>query len=139
MNMSKYMDLFLAEAREHLSAIEEDMARLEREPGNRPALDELFRHAHSIKGMAASMGFRSVAELAHGIEDVLDRVKQGQTVFDSPMRSVLAVAFDGVDRMIGQIGAGREPELDVAPLLESLRGLGRDRTVRVAAGQGPAE
>lgn len=127
MNMSKYMDLFLAEAREHLSAIEDDMARLEQEPEDCPALNELFRHAHSIKGMAASMGFRTVAELSHGIEDVLDRVKQRQAVFDAPMRSVLGAAFDGVDRMIDQIGAGHEPDLDVAPLLESLRGLGRPR------------
>ena len=125
MNMSKYMDLFLSEAREHLSAIEDDMARLEQEPEDRPALQELFRHAHSIKGMAASMGFRTVAELSHGIEDVLDRVKQRQAVFDAPMRSVLGAAFDGVDRMIGQISAGHDPDLDIAPLLESLHGLRR--------------
>lgn len=130
MNMSKYMDLFLAEAREHLSAIEDDMARLEQEPEDRPALNELFRHAHSIKGMAASMGFRTIAELAHGIEDVLDGVKQRQAGFDASMRSVLGAAFDGVDRMIEQVGAGREPDLDVAPLLESLHGLVRPRGAR---------
>jgi len=136
MNMSKYMDLFLAEAREHLSAIEDDMARLEQEPEDRPALNELFRHAHSIKGMAASMGFGTIAELAHGIEDVLDGVKQRQAGFDPSMRSVLGAAFDGVDRMIGQVGAGREPDLDVAPLLESLHGLVRPRGER--AGGSPS-
>ena len=123
MNMSRYLDLFLSEAREHLSAIEEELAVLEATPSDRPTLNELFRHAHSIKGMAASMGFQPVADLAHGIEDVLDRVKQGEALFDDEMRRELARAFDGVHRMISQIEAHREPALEVVPILETLRSL----------------
>ena len=72
MDMSQYRDLFLSETREHLNNMNRLMATLEQAPGDRETIDALFREAHSVKGMAASMGFERTAELSHHLEDFLD-------------------------------------------------------------------
>jgi len=72
MDMSKYRELFLSEAREHINSLSQLVVTLEQEPDNRETIDALFREAHSIKGMAATMGFNNTARLAHHLEDLLD-------------------------------------------------------------------
>ncbi|MDH4007037.1 MAG: Hpt domain-containing protein, partial [Desulfuromonadales bacterium] len=72
MDMSKYRELFLSEAREHINSLSQLVVTLEQEPGNRETIDALFREAHSIKGMAATMGFNNTARLSHHLEDLLD-------------------------------------------------------------------
>src|SRR5207249_6443682 len=112
MDMSKYLDLFVCETREHLCAIEEELARLEESPTDETVLHELYRHAHSIKGMAASMGYPQIATLAHGIEDVFDALKRGERVFGADVRGAAARAFDHVGRMITRLEAGDAPGED---------------------------
>src|SRR5262245_6757645 len=128
MSMSRYLDLFLSESREHLAAIERDIAILDRSPGDAPALQELFRHAHSIKGMAASMGYPTVADLAHAVEEALDGVKRGVGPFDAAMKSAVLLAFDGIDRMIAEIETRGEPAVDTAPMYAALERLERRTT-----------
>lgn len=120
-NMAKYLDLFISESREHLSSIEEEMDELEAAPGERSVLDELFRHAHSLKGMSASMGYQRIADLAHGIEDVLFGVKKGHRAFDPAMRRALSGAFDAMDAMISTIASGQDPDFDISGWLETMR------------------
>ncbi|HEY1418494.1 MAG TPA: Hpt domain-containing protein, partial [Myxococcaceae bacterium] len=69
--MSRYLGLFVAEASEHLEALGRDLVSLEGTP-NTETVDSLFRHAHSVKGMAASMGLEPIAQLAHRVEDLVD-------------------------------------------------------------------
>ena len=75
MDMSPYRDLFISESREHLRAVSELIVKVEQEAGSRKDMDALFRAAHSLKGMAASMGYGEIAELSHRIEDLMDRVR----------------------------------------------------------------
>ena len=70
MDMSRYLGLFLSEASEHLEGLGRDLVQLERE-GAPAVVDSMFRHAHSVKGMASSMGFESIAVLAHRVEDLV--------------------------------------------------------------------
>jgi len=72
----EYFQIFLAESREHLFNIRHWLSVLSEQPGDRPGLDALFRSVHSIKGMAASMGFRRLADMAHAMEDGLDRLRR---------------------------------------------------------------
>jgi len=72
MDMSQYRELFLSETREHINNLNQLVVTLEQEPGNRETIDALFREAHSIKGMAATMGFDQTAQLSHHLEDLLD-------------------------------------------------------------------
>ena len=76
MDTSEYMPMFVAETREHLEHLNLAIVRLEENPRDRPTVEEIFRIAHSLKGMAATMGFSRVAELTHEMEDVFELLRQ---------------------------------------------------------------
>jgi two-component system chemotaxis sensor kinase CheA len=75
--------LFKTESEEHLRLLEEGLLRLEGNPTDRKTLEEVFRGAHSLKGGAAMLGLRSIEQLAHGFEDVLNAARQGKVVLAS--------------------------------------------------------
>src|ERR671912_1271024 len=76
MDVSKYAALFLAESREHLSACNQQLLEWEREPSATRQVGGLFRAIHTIKGMAATMGYAGVADLAHRLENLLDGLRR---------------------------------------------------------------
>jgi len=102
MDMSKYKDLFVSEAREHLQGINDCILNLEKDGKAEDSINELFRHAHSIKGMSASMGFGAIAQLSHRLEDMMDIFRQGKAQMTSP---VIDVLFSGVDIMENMVSA----------------------------------
>ena len=87
MDLSSYLDLFVAEAREHIGAAAELAARRNVREVAESELRELFRHVHSIKGMAASMGFSAMSSLAHDTESLMDLVRQGRITPNPRRRS----------------------------------------------------
>ncbi len=98
---SRYLSLFVSEATEHLDALGKELVRLE--GGVTPeAIDSLFRHAHSVKGMAGSMGYDATTALAHSVEDLLDRVRSAPALFD---RSVADLVLQAVDALGGHVKA----------------------------------
>ena len=70
MDNSEYLPMFLAEAREHLEELNLAVVKIEEQPDDRETVDMIFRSAHSMKGMSATMGFAGMAELTHAMEDV---------------------------------------------------------------------
>jgi two-component system chemotaxis sensor kinase CheA len=130
-DMSAYVDLFCAETREHLTAVEEAMARLVESPDDTETIRELYRHAHSIKGMAASMSYTVVSDLAHAIEDLFELLKRGTRRFGPSLRGPVGRAFDEIAGMIDQVAAGRTPVGDTASHIDAMRAL--------AAGAAPAQ
>jgi len=97
MDMSQYRELFLSETREHINNLNQLVVTLEREPGSRETIDALFREAHSIKGMAATMGFDQTANLSHYLEDMLDGFRTTGEVPASTVDYLLA----GIDLLDG--------------------------------------
>ena len=97
MDMSQYRELFLTETREHINKLNKLVVTLEQEPGNRETIDALFREAHSIKGMAATMGFDRTAKLSHHLEDLLDGFRATGEVPSSTIDYLL----DGIDLLEG--------------------------------------
>ena len=91
MDMSKYRDLFLTETEEHLRHMSQLTISLEQNPSDRDGIDGLFREAHSIKGMAASMGYDATAGLAHHLEDLLDGFRKVGTVPPASVDLLLGV------------------------------------------------
>jgi two-component system chemotaxis sensor kinase CheA len=87
MDMSKYRDLFISEAAEHVQGMSNCILILEKEPDSEQGINELFRHAHSVKGMSASMGYSKIAELSHHLEDMMDVVRKGQVPVSSSLDS----------------------------------------------------
>jgi two-component system chemotaxis sensor kinase CheA len=122
MDMSKYKELFISESREHLHSMNELIVFLEKENGDREKIDSLFRAAHSIKGMAASMGYGCIAELAHSLEDLMDRVRKGILTFDAGAADLLLEGADSLDAMILDVAQGVDDERDMAELMGRISG-----------------
>ncbi|MBI5547785.1 MAG: chemotaxis protein CheA [Deltaproteobacteria bacterium] len=119
-DMSKYLGLFASEALEHLEGLARELVRLEQEK-SRTAVDAMFRHAHSVKGMAASMGFEQIAVLAHRIEDLVAEARSRPDALDADTTDVLLAATDHLTAMVKAAGAG-VPWPDALPLIERLGG-----------------
>ncbi|MGO9752767.1 MAG: chemotaxis protein CheW [Solirubrobacteraceae bacterium] len=128
MDTSEYMPMFLAESREHLQELNLAVVRLEEDPSDRQTIDEIFRIAHSLKGMSATMGFTAIAELTHHMEDVFELLRQrtGQLGVDA-VNTVLA-CLDALSEAIDSIEEGGQERLDPQPLIEQLRRLVHSRT-----------
>jgi two-component system chemotaxis sensor kinase CheA len=117
MDLTKYRTLFVTESREHLDGIGKDLLTLEKDPANRPSLDNLFRHAHSIKGMAASMGYDAMAQLSHKLEDLADLARRG-VPFDADTVEIWLEGTDWLAESVTLVEAGREAEVTLPPLME---------------------
>ena len=115
----KYAELFALEAREHLSEIGRALVALESEPSDRDSLDAIFRSVHTIKGMAAAMGYEVAAHLAHNIESVLDELRLEKRPVDSAVVDILLQSSDQLEEVVVAAVEGREPP-DPGALVERL-------------------
>lgn len=88
------LKIFAAESEDLLAELEQGFVKLESEPDDVEALQAIFRAAHTLKGNASSLGFGDVATLAHALEDVLDRLRDGRLAFDTRLTTVLLRAVD---------------------------------------------
>lgn len=124
MELSQYAELFLSESREHVSAINHLLLTLESDPRSRDAVEGLFRAVHTIKGMSATMGYRAVADLAHEMEDLLDRVRLGRMTPDAELIDALFAACDALELSIETaVEEGDDDGAAVAPVVARLRAL----------------
>jgi two-component system chemotaxis sensor kinase CheA len=120
MDMSQYRDLFVSETRGHLSAFNELIVRLEENSADREAVDELFRHAHSLKGMAATMQFDAITGLAHRMEDLLSKVRSDEFPFSPALADLLLEGSDMLAGMVSVIEGTTAQHPDPAALQEAL-------------------
>ncbi|MCM0081305.1 chemotaxis protein CheA [Geomonas sp. Red32] len=107
--MSQYRNLFLSEAREYLKNIGNQVVALEESPSDRASIDGLFRAAHSLKGMAASMEYQDVVEVAHGMEDLMIKVRDGGLPFDAGIADLLLEGTDLIDGLLNDVAADLVP------------------------------
>lgn len=117
MDLSKYLKLFISESQEHLRKMDELLLKMEQSPGDKAAIDTLFREAHSLKGMSASMGFEELAEISHRMEDYLDRFRGGKGAVEQKGVELL---FEGVDLLkkgIEEIAASGQTSVDSSAFL----------------------
>ena len=118
MDLSQYAELFLAESREHLSACNQLLLEWERNPAAAEPVGGLFRAVHTIKGMAATMGYGRVADLAHRMENLLDHLRRGGQAPAEDIIQLLFRATDALEKVVGLAVAGREREADLAILAD---------------------
>lgn len=119
MDVAKYRALFLEEATEHLAEMSRACLALEKEPANGEAIDLVFRMAHSIKGMAASLDYESITRLAHGLEDRMAVWRREGRVDVPEGMNVLFRGLEGLERQIGHVRtSGESPPVDAALLAE---------------------
>ncbi|MEN6565658.1 MAG: chemotaxis protein CheA [Veillonellales bacterium] len=121
MDMNQYMGMFLEESREHLQALNRSILDLENDPGNLSVLDEIFRSAHTIKGMSATMGFNTIAELTHEMENVLDLLRKGELEAGHDIIDTIFKCVDTLEQLIESVANGEDSAADIQPLLNKLR------------------
>src|SRR5437870_755416 len=122
MDLSQYAELFLAESREHLSACNQLLLDWERSPANLAPVGGLFRAVHTVKGMAATMGYARVTDLAHRAENLLDLVRRGGRPATDDLLQLLFRARDALEHAVELSVVGREDEIDVAEVVADLEG-----------------
>jgi two-component system chemotaxis sensor kinase CheA len=133
MDVSEYMPMFLAECREHLQELNLAVVRIEETPDDRETVNEIFRIAHSLKGMSATMGFDGMAALTHQMEDVFELLRQRTSGLPRAAIDVLLECLDVLDATVGKIEATGSEDLDPEALIERLKGLVRARSAEQEA------
>ena len=128
MDTSEYMPMFIAETREHLEQLNLAIVRLEENPKDRPTVEEIFRIAHSLKGMSATMGFGRVAELTHEMEDVFELLRQRTNGLPVEAIDTVFACLDALSAAVEAIETDGQETLDPASLVARLRSLVRPRT-----------
>lgn len=120
MDTSQYMTMFLEESMENLQTLNESLLELEKSPEDVDTLNKIFRVAHTIKGMAATMGFNNIADLTHSMEDVLSEFRDGKMKVTQNVVTVLFDCLDTLEKMINIIEEGSDSVIDIKKIIEDL-------------------
>ncbi|MEM2159710.1 MAG: chemotaxis protein CheA [Candidatus Nitrosotenuis sp.] len=116
MSQNSYREMYVSEALEHVETINETLLKLEEEPEKREYLDLIFRSAHTVKGMSATMGYDDTRELCKNIENIFDNIRKGQEKLTPNLASALFKCIDLLREMI----ADDKKKVDLKPYLEML-------------------
>ena len=132
METNQYMEMFLDESHEHLQSLNDGLLGLEDNAEDLSVLNEIFRNAHTLKGMSATMGYNKIAELTHEMEDVLDALRKEQIKIREDIIDTLFKCVDSLEQMIDNVANG-DPEdlIDVSELVSKLSA--------ILSGKAPAE
>ena len=126
LDMGKYRALFLEEATEHLAEMSRGLLELEKDAASVESIDLVFRMAHSIKSMAASVGYEAIADVSHALEDRLQHIRSAGRLDAAEAPEVLGALFrclEGLERMVGVVrDEGVVPEADPV-LIASLQAI----------------
>lgn len=120
MEMNQYLEIFLEESKEHLQTCNEKLLELEQNPTDLSIINEIFRSAHTLKGMSATMGFEDLADLTHKMENVLDALRNETINVSSDIIDVLFLAMESLEEMVESIASGGDGKKDVSELVKKL-------------------
>lgn len=121
MDVSQYLEIFLDETKEHLQSLNTEILNLEQDPENSDTINEIFRAAHSLKGMAGTMGYKRMQALTHDMENVFSEVRNGTIKVKGNMIDILFKCLDALEEYLNAIQAsGDEGTNDNAPLIKLL-------------------
>ncbi|HLS06499.1 MAG TPA: chemotaxis protein CheA [Bacillota bacterium] len=121
MDTSQYLDVFIDESMEHLETINEEVLELEKNPENEDIIEKIFRAAHTLKGMSATMGYQNLADLTHDLEEVFDAIRNDELTVTANLIDVVFDASDYLNAMIDDIASGGSGEQDVSMIMGSLK------------------
>ncbi|MEC0212321.1 chemotaxis protein CheA [Paenibacillus ehimensis] len=140
MEMNQYLSMFIDESRDHLQAMNEHLLSLESSPEDITIVQNIFRSAHTLKGMSATMGFEDLASLTHEMENVLDLVRNHKLKIDSFIFDCLFKSLDSLESMVEDIIQGGTGQADVTEIVAALKSIvSGDYTKGGAAGGATAK
>ncbi|MBC2307046.1 chemotaxis protein CheA [Listeria welshimeri] len=117
------LDLFIEEASEHLQALNDNLLQLEKEPTNGQLVSEIFRSAHTFKGMSSTMGFQQVADLTHAMENVLDEVRNNRLAVTEHLVDIIFTCTSHLETMVSDIQHGGQGAADITKTVADLEAL----------------
>jgi two-component system chemotaxis sensor kinase CheA len=120
MDTNQYLEMFLEESKEHLQACNEHLLELEKNPEDLAIVNEVFRSAHTLKGMSATMGYEDIADLTHKMENVLDAIRNSKISVSTEILDIVFQAVDYLEEMVMDIEAGGSGKKDVQELVTAL-------------------
>ena len=120
---SKYVKAFIAEAEETLQDMNRALLELEKDPGRRELIDEMFRHAHTIKGGAASVSYEDISTLAHEMESLMDTLRSQNIKPDSSVIDILFETLDLLETLVGGVVKQEKREIEITPLIDRLKAI----------------
>lgn len=103
MDVSQYLEIFIDETKEHLQSLNTQILELEQDPENENTINEIFRAAHSLKGMAGTMGYKRMQTLTHDMENVFSEVRNGNIKVNGEMIDILFQCLDALDEYLNNI------------------------------------
>ncbi|TRZ38704.1 chemotaxis protein CheA [Niallia circulans] len=120
MEMSQYLEVFIEESKEHLQTCNEQLLELEKNPENLQIVNEIFRSAHTLKGMSATMGYEDLASLTHQMENVLDAIRNEKISVTPEVLDVIFLAVDDLEAMVESIASGGDGKRNVEDVVRKL-------------------
>ncbi|UOR12709.1 chemotaxis protein CheA [Halobacillus amylolyticus] len=131
METNQYLEIFIDESKEHLQSINDRLLDLEKNPKDLAIVGEIFRSAHTLKGMSATMGYQDLSNLTHKMENVLDGVRNEKIYVDSDMLDVVFDSVDDLEAMVMDIASGGTGERDVNRVVALLQTIENKETAEV--------
>ncbi|MFZ7101484.1 MAG: chemotaxis protein CheA [Peptococcaceae bacterium] len=128
MSVNEYLNLFLEESREHLQILNEELLKLEQNSEDKDAINEIFRAAHTLKGMSATMGYDKIAELTHKMENLLDKLREDKLSFTANIGEVLFECVDALEVMVENVAANNSEDYTITDLVNRLENYESART-----------
>jgi two-component system, chemotaxis family, sensor kinase CheA len=123
MELNQYLEMFIEESKEHLQSCSEHLLELEKNPEDLAIVSEIFRSAHTLKGMSATMGYEDLADLTHKMENVLDAIRNEKIKVNADILDVVFESVDHLEAMVYDIAEGGDGKRDVQSTVEMLKSI----------------
>ena len=124
MDMSQYLQIFIEESNEHVQSLNQCLLQIEKDPDDKDVLNEIFRVAHTIKGMAGTMGFTKMTRLTHIMENVLHAIRNDEIKVTSDLVDVLFKCLDALENYVSSVVAtGGEGDKEYKDIIDALNGI----------------
>lgn len=120
MESNQYLDIFIDESTEHLDTLYEQLLELEKQPEEKSIIEEIFRAAHTLKGMSATMGYDDLANLTHKLENVFDGIRYDKIKVQPDMMDDMFKAVDQLNEMVSDIANGGDGKQDISQIMNRL-------------------
>lgn len=130
MDMSQYIEIFIEETKEHVQNLNQSLLQLEKNPNDMVILNEIFRVAHTLKGMAGTMGFTKMTTLTHDMEDVLQAIRNGEIKINTKLVDILFKCLDALEIYLNSIiNVGNEGDFHCEEIINTLRKIIKDKAI----------
>ncbi len=130
MEADKYLKLYVEEATEYIQLMNNYILNLEKNPSDEKILNELYRCAHSIKGMSAAMGFESLKNISHSLEDIFELIKKGKIKFGQSILNLILESLDGIKKGV-ELSQKKQELPSFNEIIEKLNSLSKGSTVEI--------